>query len=416
MPETKKRRKKKTDRAWHPRQNAARRDFGSFTTENLLRFMRTASSPAKKVAILNSTKTKVCEGEKELVTPTKKHSSQLLSPSGYTLSTPEAGPKTSHLTTPMGSKLIPSRVIECDDGFISVFLSENKVVAKELNIPRKPNGWIKTSPVPKADMNGMIDIPITEKQIKSVEALSRKRKKEGMDPRGISQNKLNKIPATKAMRNAGIDVENGDGHYAHFIPFSFLGDDAQKVENMGIGTRYANAAMELVNPAIRNLLYLKNGPKVVYLSAIPEWVPGFEKIRLLKSITYLIKDGKGNDFKHSAKVTFNMLSLAEVCLTDVRPIKDSIIEKFSEKTPVLTQTTTHKAVPISPNFPNLIVPKPGKRKLPMSPSMRSPSNLASPLLPAYRNSLNKRAIQNQFFDNIDTENDYPARKLTFKGF
>jgi hypothetical protein len=432
MPE-KKRRKKKTDKAWHPRQNAAPRDFAGFTTESLLRLMRTASSPAKKVVILKSTKKElaICEGEKVLFTPTKKHSSQLLSPSGYRLSTPEAGPKTSHLITNTGSKLLPSRVIECDDGDISVFLSENKVPFKELKIPLQPKPWIQNSPVPEVDMQGMIDIPITKKQIKQVETLIRNRKKAGEDPRGISQNKLNKIPATKAMRKAGIEIEDGDGHYAHFIPFSFLGDDAQKVQNMGIGTRFANAAMELVNPAIRRLLYKKNGPKVVYLSAIPEWVPGFEKIRLLKSITYVIKDGIGDDFKHSAKVAFNMLSLAEVCVTDVRPIRDSIIAKFSDerlkenKEPTVLISPT-KTMPMSPSLhnPAMAISSLRNRAMATSPSLRnramtrivppdfpiSPSPL--PIVPAFRKKLSDRSplVQNQ---ETEANTFNPVRKLNY---
>ncbi len=413
MPESK-RRKRKADKAWHPRQSAGTRDFGSFTTETLLRFMRTASSPAKKVAVLKPPQLMIFEGESVLCTPTGKHSSQLLSPSGYTLSTPEAGPLTSHLITPMGSKLLPSRVIECDDGFISVFLSENKVIAKELNIPLKPKTWIQYSPIPEVDMQGMIDIPITKKQIKQIEQQTRKRKREGMEPRGISQNALNKIPATKAMRKAGIEVNDGDGHYAHFIPFSFLGDNAQKVENMGIGTRHANAAMELVNPAIRRLLYKKNGPKVVYLSAIPEWVPGFEKIRLLKSITYIIKDGIGNDFKHSAKIAFNMLSLAEVCLTDVRPIKDSIIEKFSEKTPkkveeLPTLLSPTRAIPMSPSFRNRAMTKIE------SPNFDSFAPSPAPIVPAFNKR--KLAPRGPLFKENDLENESfnPTRKLKFDG-
>lgn len=431
MPEKKRRKKKKnSDKAWNPRQNAARRDFSSFTTETLLRFMRTASSPAKKAVILNSTKSDICQGEKVLSTPTGKHASQLLSPSGYTLSTPEAGPKTSHLITHTGSKLLPSRVMECDDGFISVFLSEDKVIKKELNTPLKPKAWIQHSPIPEVSMDGMIDIPITKKQIKQVEALTRKRRQAGENPRGISQNTINKIPATKAMRKAGIDVEDGDGHYVHFIPFSFLGDDAQKVENMGIGTRYANAAMELVNPAIRRLLYLKNGPKVVYLSAIPEWVPGFEKIRLLKSITYIIKDGKGNDFKHSAKVVFNTLSLREVCLTDVRPIKESIIAKFAEERPEPAKASQCQAIPkphvkvikstglLSPTIKNAVTPMGAqsskKQTLDvMSNSYGSPSNpTPSPILVAYRQSSTRFAGKGALFPS--KENEIPIRKLNFK--
>ncbi len=415
-------RKKKKDRAWHPRQNAAPRDITQFSTEGLIRLMQAANSPAAKVAILNTTNHSICQDERLLTTPTKKHASEVLTPTRYTLSTPDAGPKTSHLITPKGSKLLPSRIIECDDGIISVFLSEDKVRPKSLIIPGTPTSWIAHSPIPKVSMDGMLDIAITKKQIKAVEALTRNRKKMGENPRKISQNALNGIPATQALRKAGISVENGDGHYAHFIPFWFLGDEAQTVNNMGIATRHANAAMELVNPAIRRLLYMKNGPKVVYLSAIPTWEPGYENIRLLRSITYVIKDGQGNNYQHLAKVTFNMLSLANICLTDVRPVRESIIAKFSD-------APRKKPLQVSPvTLPIVITPpavkaakKPVMRALPSTPTKLSRKALpASPTLSTSQSTLLLAYSQLKCSPFIDAENPEqvdntnPTRKLTFQ--
>lgn len=400
--------RKKRDPAWHPRQNAAPRDISNFSTEGLLHLMGAASSPPPKVAVLNSTQSKILQGEKKLSTPKGKHVSELLTPTKYTLSTPAAGPKTTYLTTPQGSQLLPSFVLECNDGEFGIFLPENKVSKKQLTIPSKAKPWIAHSPIPKADMNGMIDIPITKSQIKKVEALVRKRKKEAVNPRGISQNSLNKIPATKAMRNAGIKVADGDGHHVHFIPFSFLGDDAQVVNNMGIGTKYANAAMELVNPAIRRLLYMKNGPKTVYLSAIPTWVPGFEKIRLLKSITYIIKDGNGDNYQHHAKITFNTLSLAEVCVTNVRPIRDFIIEKFSNKpAKVLNTLSTNRSLPMLQS-PAVLRAKKQNRRLPPD----SPSVFPSPPK-ALLHAFDRIKTRAPLFSVPSPENDTPTRKLNF---
>ncbi|MGE3320557.1 MAG: hypothetical protein AB7I18_14810 [Candidatus Berkiella sp.] len=406
----KKRRKRKNqDKAWHPRQNAGARDLSSFSTENLLRFMQAASSPASKMAVINSSRTAVVEGETKLSTPTGKHSSQLLSPSKYQASTPEAGPKTTHLVTPKGTKLIRSRLIELNDGDVSVFLPQNKVIEKSLTIPSSAKPWIEHSPIPAVDMGGMVDIPITKKKLKKVEEITRKRKREGVNPRKISQNDLNGIPATKAMRKSGIAVNDGDGHYAHFIPFSFLGDDAQTVNNMGIGTRYANAAMELVNPAIRRLLYMKNGPETVYLSAIPEWVPGFEKIRLLKNLTYIIKDGKGTDFRRSFKVTFNMLSLKEVCVSEVQPVKNCIVNTFSGKkrlasTPV--KPAPGKAILPSPGF---VSPQFGTKRPLQESSSRIRESQGSPYSPSYEHYVKKTKFKVPFPDLKNV----PITKLTF---
>ncbi len=411
-PAKRKKSRAKRDPTWHPRQNAAPRDISNFSTEGLLKLMGAASSPPPKAAVINTTRSMILQDENALSTPNGKRSAQLLTPTKYTLSTPTAGPKASYLVTPQGSKLLPSYVIECNDGHLGVFISENKVGKKELTIPAKSKPWIEHSPIPEADMSGMIDISITKRQLKKVEALVRKRKKEAVNPRGISQNSLNKIPATQAMRKSGIKVEDGDGHYVHFIPFSFLGDTAQVVNNMGIGTRFANAAMELVNPAIRRLLYMKNGPKEIYLSAIPTWVPGFEKIRLLKSITYIIKDGKDDNYQHCAKLTFNTLSLSEVCVTNVRPIRDFIIEKFSSKPAkkLLSPAATKRPLPqlLSP-LPHRPILRPSiqNRPIPESPSVFSSPK---PML----HSFNLKKTRSPLLTEPLLNSQMPTRKLEFK--
>ncbi len=326
------RKKQKTgDKAYRPGNPRKKPvDTSNFSTENLLKLMNCAASPAKKAVLLDTTTNRVQFESDQLFTPSKKRYTTLVSPSKCLLSTPEKGPLTTFVTTPKGSKLLPSRIIDCDDGAMALFISEDKVKGTLLTLPASPTLW--KSPIPKADMKGMIDVKITKQRIIETESLVRKRKRDGLNPRGKSQNQIMGIPATQAMRLAGIDAPDGTGQHAHFIPFGFIADKGQCVANLGIGTRFANAAMELVNPAIKKLLFKKkNTLPAVYLSAIPEWVPGFEHIRLLKSITYIIKDAPGKNFKRSASVKFNMLSMESVCLTDVLPIRKFIINKFSTK-------------------------------------------------------------------------------------
>ncbi|MCS5711794.1 hypothetical protein [Candidatus Berkiella aquae] len=385
----KRRRKKNRDGAYNPRGKSRAVNTTEFTTENLIRLMKSATSPAKKVAIINTTNASVCEDETVLFTPKKKHSSILLKSPQYKLSTPDAGPKTSHLVTPLGSKLYPSRIIQCDDGVVSVFISEDKKAQKELTIPDKPAAWIKKSPIPAAKMTGMVDIAVTKKAIKAVEALKRKRKKAGENPRKISQNEVMGIAATQALRKAGVEINDGEAQHCHFLSHEFFGDKSQTVQNMGIGTRQANAAMELVNRAIKRLLYMKNGPAVIYVSATPEWVPGFEKVRWLKKLTLTIKDGAGKNFKHSAKVTFNMLTLSPVCLSDVRPVRDSIIAKFSGKVrqkpvaPVKPMTPPTVKLRAAINSPYSTPSKAFLTKLPTPTDLSSPSKLKPALVPAF---------------------------------
>ena len=325
----KKKRKKKSDGAYRPgTRRSTPLDASAFTVENLMKLNQAASSPAKKGVLLNSTSTDV-PLESKLFTPRKTRFTQLLSPSKVTLSTPQKGPLTSHVTTPKGSKLRPSRMIECDDGTCVLFLSEDKINDDSLIIPPKPSNWLKTSPIPKAQLNGLIDVEITQKSIQATQALIRARKKQGLPARIKSQNEVMNMPANQALKNAGIKAEPNTMHWVHFISHMFIGDKSQTVENLGLGTKYANMAMELVNPAIQRLLNKKNAYPAIYLSIIPEFVPGYESIRLLKSLTMVIKDAKGDTYKHKASVKFNMLSLQKVCLSDVQPIKKFIMKKFA---------------------------------------------------------------------------------------
>lgn len=380
----KKKRKKNPDRAFRPGAPRSKPlDPSAFSVENLMKLNQAASSPAKKGVLLNSTSTSVSL-ESELFTPKKTHSTQLLSPSKVTLSTPEKGPLTTYVTTPKGSKLRPSRIIQCDDGTFTLFLSEDKINNESLKIPHIPSKWINKSPIPKVHLNGCIDVEITKKTIKETEALIRARKKEGLPARKVSQNIVMGIAANKALSHAGIKAAPGTMHWVHFVSHMFIGDKSQTAENLGLGTKYANMAMELVNPAIKRLLYKKNAYPAIYLSIIPEFVPGYESLRLLKSLTMVIKDAKGDDYKHKALIKFNMLSLQKVCLTDVLPVRKFIMNKFANNlakekendqfllnispAPVLTfkHTAMQKSGPMSPiklSPPSSIAKKPKKLML-----------------------------------------------------
>ncbi len=341
-----KRRKMNLDnRAYKPRRTK-KVDTQAFTTESLLKLMGSASSPAKKAVLINTTNTRVHFDNNVIFTPTKKHSTQVLSPTKVKLSTPEKGPLTSFVTTPMGSKLKPSRIIECDDGAYTLFISEDKVEESELKIPTSVNKWVlKSSPIPKDSLDGFEDYKITRQGIFDTEKLIKKRKERRENPRLKSQNDLMKYPANKSLRKAGFEVEDNTAHWLDFLPHNFVGDASRTPKNLGIGTRFANAAMELVNRAIRQLLCEKDSSFTsIYLTVKPEWVPGYENIRLLKSLKVIIKDSKAKD-AHQACFKFNCLTLEKVCITDVNPIKQFILKKFQDKTKAANKQI---AIPVAP--------------------------------------------------------------------
>lgn len=359
MARKRKKRRDPANKAFRPGQQTKRKKTnisGSFSerTGALINMMQAGTPESTRAILVNSTKISIEHTPQS--TPKKKSVTTFLTPSKFVLSTPEKGPYARFANTPGGSKFLPSRFIECDDGAMTLYLPEDKVKSQELEIPDTPDAWINKSPIPKANMQGLLEVELTKEKITKVDALIRQRKKNGEAPRKITQTKLmGSIGAVTALRKAGIKTDdNNCVHYTHFVAFALLGDKAQAVENLGIGTRWSNAAMELVNPVIKELLYRKNNPvPSIYLSVIPEWVPGYENIRLLKNLTLIIRDGKENNYKHSAKIKFNMLSTAPVCLSDIQPVRKFILNKFSKNAPTPTIDAKQQNVCTTPTKPTL---------------------------------------------------------------
>lgn len=250
-------------------------------------------------------------------------------------------PKETHFITPMGSTLPLSVHIQCDDGDFKIFLSSEAMSYQRVQFPKKPTSWLKDSPVPIAEFTGIEDYPISRTSILKASKDTQENKKVGKDPRGINQNKLMRISATKALIESGFDVPPKSAHWTHLLPWALVGKQSQKVRNLGIATSQANARMELVNRALES--FLREHPEqTLYLSAIPQWVEGYESIRLLETVTYVIKDGIGNQCQKSATITFDMLALQSVCNSEIDPTAEFLKEKFAEIFQVNEVTPTRK--------------------------------------------------------------------------
>ena len=138
------------------------------------------------------------------------------------------------------------------------------------------------------------------------------------------------ISAADALKLAGITAPAGEGQWLHLGLHSCLGDKGQCATNIGLGTRSSNAAEELFNSVLKRMLrkYKETLP-ILYHSAIPEWVEGFEKIRLLKSVTLIIKDGIGDTYTRKAAIKFNTLSLDPVCVSEISLIENALMQRFA---------------------------------------------------------------------------------------
>lgn len=320
-----KRKRSDPDPAWRPAHSSNRSSQRPVSTESLLQLMGVATSPAKSVTVSHT-----------LESPPvfKSNVSKFISPSRVEHSTPSKGPLTSHVITPGNSKLRPSRLVECNDGTAVIFLSESKTDENTLPI-LMPNEWLKNnSPIPSASFDGKIDFEVTKESIERVREQIQARLQASQNRRVKSQRDVMKISARDALLSAGYSKEQVPAklaHWIHFIPHEVIGDEGQTPDNLGLGLKYPNGAMELINRALLDLLFHPNEisrPKKLYLSAIPQWVEGFENIRLLKSLTYTVKNEPGEAYTKSLSINFDMLSLSPICLTEVELIKSLMEKKF----------------------------------------------------------------------------------------
>jgi hypothetical protein len=322
---TKKRKKKKTDPAWSRKTGKTKKTNPSdFSTAGLLYLMQSAQSPAKKMVIFSDCKSPIKISQRTTLKTTTVIASA--STQDYKLSTPDKGVKTATLESrsPNKSTFRKVRTLILSSGIVSLYFPSHKVVENDLIIPSQRAVGIQKSPVPNENMTGFFMVPLTKEIILTSEFAKQKRLELGQSARATDQNTLMNIPADEALKLAGIDAPKGTGQWVHFKSHCHFDESAQEVGNLGLGTRQANAAMELVNKVLRKLVCRKTTPQTLYLSYIPTWVPGYEDIRLLKTLEMRISDGQD----HFASIEFNMLSRAKVCVSEIEPIATALMKEF----------------------------------------------------------------------------------------
>ena len=234
---------------------------------------------------------------------------------------------------------MPRRLLECDEGAIGIFLPESSSTARRLSLPLQPAATIDNSPLPSAAVpTPLLEIEITKESLRKVERALQEQVCQGHSRRFPSILTFTHISAKEALELSGVTaMPNRVVQYIHFLPHSVLGSDSQCITNIGIGTRQANAAMELINGMIRKLLFRKKGaPASLSLSAAPQWVPGFEKIRLLESLTYTLKYQD-----RFVSIKFDMLTLLPISRAEIQTVEKILWEKFTITTaPTLSPTSS----------------------------------------------------------------------------
>lgn len=286
-----------------------------------------AGTPDAKKAVVTSSQ----EDNEQTLLMTPDGKTNLLRSPQYQAGTPQTNGKRK-LITPKKTTLVVSRVIQIHDKEINIYLPADKVKNQRLAVPAIPADTLADLHINQGSLEPIINIPITLADLKRADAQKSKARKSGVSVRYPQQSDVMGCAARTAMLKAGIQIPKRHAHWIHFMPHALNGNHTQKIINFGLGTKFCNAEMELVNPVIRKILNSKDHPETLYLSFYPQWVKGFEKIRLLDKLTVVIKDSPDEKPKHEVKFTFDALTQRRVCLSEIHIIEKLLLDTFKHKT------------------------------------------------------------------------------------
>lgn len=321
---------------------------------NLLKLMGAATSPVKKVLVVANTPHKDMRAARI-------NQTQVDSPSHYQGSSP--GRRPSSFISPLG-KTRYTRVrdlsLDEEEDSISLYLPEHKASKQFLSLPAVPNLKAMVALAITPGCNGIDiikDVPITLEQLNTIEEEKVRDKDLGLSERYPSQASVYGCSPNHAAKAAGIDLATAAKsvaatdanimHVCHFIGHKFLGNRGQIIENFGLGTKYFNAEMTLLENVLRKILQQPDTPDTLYLHVKPKYKLGFEDIRLIDELVYTITDCKFSEYRkdthHKVSMKFFGLSLNKVCLTEQPLIADLLVKKFQqskvqpEQQPALSQ-------------------------------------------------------------------------------
>lgn len=304
---------------------------------NILDVMDAGLSPAPKAIISGQ------------ITPVRKKAQSrqnlataLLSPSDCDRSTPnKSNPST--LYSPVGKSAYPkSREIIINGTTVAIYLPEEKIGDNKLFVPKIPADTLDSLRINQASLDALIDVPVTLQKLQAVEAQKQADIARKLSVRHPSQKSVMGVSPNVAAKKAGLDLPQAAElvgmnvakpyvmHWCHFIPHSLIGNDGQKVTNLGLATKFCNAEMTLVEPVIEALLKMSGAPDTLYISVEPQYCAGYEKIKLLDRLTYTVKDGAGSDFNHSVSFNFDARSLNPICKSEQEIVNDLLIDVFKK--------------------------------------------------------------------------------------
>lgn len=329
--------KKNGDKAWtlSSQRQTSSRNPGQYS-HSVIGLMGALRSPQKLVA-MTSTST-------SLPSPVKQGVGNLQSPSKFTLSSPQKGPNSSTATDDSGTIYTPAYQLETDDGTTTLFLPENLEFNQQLSLPaRLPEGF--ASKLPKVDTlaTQIPPVRITKAKLIAINKLKAEFGKQHGNNRYYKNKDITNESANELLVTTEIITDQNLGQWLDLVPLSVWSTDkkdwqdkTKRLNNLGLGTKYSNAAMELINPLITQLLMTNdpNSPTELELTVAPSWVLGFENIRLLQDVTYVLRDISTPESTRTVEIMFPMLSLEKIPENIIQFYKEYFFHLFNGKSEI----------------------------------------------------------------------------------
>jgi hypothetical protein len=180
--------------------------------------------------------------------------------------------------------------------------------ARQLQLPETVPATAKENQLPQASF-GAQSATVTLESYKKVKQQHADRKACGEQTRKPSNNDVMRNRALVVGQKLKLNIQQNDLHWIHLLPHSLFGNNVQKADNIGLGTKHGNVEMEFVNSLIPKLLEHTDAPKdlSITITATPSYISDEEMrnhSRLLEIIDYCIEDNHG----HKITFHFNMLN------------------------------------------------------------------------------------------------------------
>lgn len=247
------------------------------------------------------------------------------------LSTPEKGACSSTLTINAENEtftLKHARKVSTHLGDISLYLTEDKIDQTPEIIPQPPENLeaiLDELGLPKSNVTSITDEPITLASLAKV----RKIKSQRSQDRVPSNASVTQVPAKIVAQILGFT--STDWQWLHEHGHGLVGDIAQVFDNFVLGKTGPNGVMnDIAESVVHDVLAQEDAPKTVYLSVHVKFQEGFERARLARRITWVLKDGPGTDYSKIVKFEFTPLVDGKLCQTEIDTFKDLLPKLFNE--------------------------------------------------------------------------------------